>query len=225
MVSNSNLSKEERAVLKQRAAIGDEAAMERLKAVRATEAEKSRRYLERQKLKKAMDDQRIVDQYESEVRVAIEQSICDNRSRMESELADIKFRLTPVTRNDNTQTSLTSTQTNRIPFVETSRLDSTQRSICEADATAQDESAFVSSFIIGTANNLKRQKRKIAEDEIKLRLEKAIRKKAKTALDRNLVEIKKRQWVNNEDAEADLKLELIRVRKALLEDEFASIST
>lgn len=224
-MSNSNLSKEERAVLKQRAAIGDEAAMERLKAVRATEAEKSRRYLERQKLKKAMDDQRIVDQYESEVRVAIEQSICDNRSRMESELADIKFRLTPVTRNDNTQTSLTSTQTNRIPFVETSRLDSTQRSICEADATAQDESAFVSSFIIGTANNLKRQKRKIAEDEIKLRLEKAIRKKAKTALDRNLVEIKKRQWVNNEDAEADLKLELIRVRKALLEDEFASIST
>lgn len=199
------ISPERRAVLKKRAKGGDEVAAEELKAARAHDAERWKRWSHKKRDERKANGEEVNECHEVEGEDTTEHTIRHLRQR------NGRFATAP---------SPTITETTEDTLIVSSRKAPTEPAeIVELSDSSEEEDrvkmeADVQAQIAPSTSQpeLEKEKRNIAEAEIQLKLEKLARKKAKAKLDRRLVEIEK-AMLNDEDEEADLKLDLLRAQR------------
>lgn len=201
-------SHQEREKLKQRAANGDEAAAEKLKTVRADDANRYRCWAQKQKSKPQANVEEPTEHGDPDSEEAVEETYRIKRYRNKT---NGRFAagppLTPSTEVDDDTRVMFSGKTPTTPAEIIELSDDNDEELIKAELAAAAQDISVATFPV-----VKKEKRSIDGAEIQLKLEKLARKKAKAALDKKLVEIEK-ALLEDEDAEADLKLELLRAQK------------
>lgn len=200
MVCVTKLGVEERAWLKQRAANGDKAAAERIRMVSEYMSKRNRAYREKKKTESTSDRQKAVAEWQEALKQSTDKQFDVDMDDDECVLSGKESQYV----------------TSMIEYRSMLRAD-TSENVTE-ESLESDASPHSQSYIPAISSTTSSEDKVITEAEVNLKLEIVARKKVRAVLNKELVEIEK-EMLDNEDEEAKLRLELLRVQRGVMKSE------